>query len=364
MSETVKIPRRAMTFGEGQVTFADGGKDEPRKFKILALSGKIIKDHWWWGNFAIDLQGLKAAKKKMPVLREHERDRIVGVGETNIDETGMHVEGTFSQKTPDAAEVLALADEGFPWEASIYAVPEKIEYVERDQEAEVNGQKLKGPGAIFRKTIARETSFVTLGADKNTSAASLSDAEEFEIETEGNPLRKEELAMADEKKGKAAETPEYAAKDLVASVSLAELLEARPDLKAALEAESTKQVDEAVKTALEAEKTRIAGIVDVTPPNMEKLALAHIKDGKSVEDTKTAYLEAYKNAAPKTLGPSAEETETLEEKTELSVEDQAKKDFKEKKSIRDEFKTEGAYVAFMTKNAEGRIRILKRKDEQ
>lgn len=44
---------------------------------------------------------------------------------------------------------------------------------------------------------------------------------------------------------------------------------------------------------------------------------------------------------------------------QLSVEDQAKKDFATRQDIRDEFKSEGAYVAYMKATAAGRIQICK-----
>ena len=104
------------------------------------------------GNLAIDLSGVSIGREKKPALRDHDSDRIVGWTEgINIDEKrGIVAEGIFSEKTEDGRQALELADEGFPWQASIYIPPLVIERVKDGETAEVNGRKIKGPGTIFR----------------------------------------------------------------------------------------------------------------------------------------------------------------------------------------------------------------------
>src|SRR6185503_15427099 len=63
-----------------------------------------------------------------------------------------------------------LLAEGFPWQASVGIDQGSVESVKEGTEVEVNGQKLRGPGTVFRKSTLREASFVALGADPKTSA--------------------------------------------------------------------------------------------------------------------------------------------------------------------------------------------------
>lgn len=143
----------------------------PARFAILGYSGAPVEFYGW--RFVISLSGM-TAKPRFPVLREHMRDRIVGMAESwSVDEKGFHVEGNFSGATPDGKEALALAREGYPWEASIGVDPLKVLRLERGKKKTVNGRELEGPLDIWLESEVREVSFVSLGADKNTEARAL-----------------------------------------------------------------------------------------------------------------------------------------------------------------------------------------------
>jgi len=183
MPQQKNYPRSAFMLREGQAVqlqVADGDGKGPRRFSMTAYSGGIIK-HPLWGQLAIDLAGVEIARSDMPCLRDHDAGQIVGWTE-KVEKGGrVAVEGVFSGQTQAAKDVMALADEGFPWQASIYIPATEIEFVDRGMQAEVNGQKLSGPGAVFRKSRLREVSFCAVGADPHTSAAALSDAVQVEI---------------------------------------------------------------------------------------------------------------------------------------------------------------------------------------
>src|SRR3989338_5906077 len=173
-TQTENIPKAALRFKEEDVpveilTSQEGEKTKRRKFSMVAHSGRVMLNHWLWGNLAIDLSGVSIGREKKPALRDHDSNRIVGWTEgINIDEKrGIVAEGIFSEKTEDGRQALELADEGFPWQASIYIPPLVIERVKDGETAEVKGQKLKGPGTIFRKSVLREVSFCALGADEH-----------------------------------------------------------------------------------------------------------------------------------------------------------------------------------------------------
>lgn len=156
--------------------FKDG--DRAREFLITAYTGAKISS--WFGDIMIDIPGIQT-KEKMPILREHFRDRVVGYGDA-WKEDNFYISGKFSNSTQDAKEVMALADEGYPWQASISVRPTKVERLEDKKiKAMVNGSQVEGPLEIWRESKVGEVSFVSLGADDNTAAITMSD-EKFSVE--------------------------------------------------------------------------------------------------------------------------------------------------------------------------------------
>ena len=305
--QTENIPKTALRFREGEepveiLDLKEGEKTTKRKFSMVAHSGKIMLNHWLWGNLAIDLSGVSIGRKKKPALRDHNSNRIVGWTEgINIDEKrGIVAEGIFSEKTEDGRQALELADEGFPWQASIYIPPLAIERVKDGETAEVNGQKLKGPGTIFRKSVLREVSFCALGADEHTSASALKDkGDNIDLDVEIIEKKNEEVN-------------DMELTDLTLEVLKAE----RSDLVEALlkeggETGAKANLDKGVKE----ERARVIAILKEAKAfeGMADLASEAIEKGDSVEvalgkfkDKRLAELE--KNS-PSNLGPNAGDPE-------------------------------------------------------
>jgi hypothetical protein len=153
----------------------DEGEAEsaPRRFSILAYTGKLI-DWGYWGRFIVDLAGIRLAKAKVPALLNHHRDEIVGtIDQGSGDENGFYVAGSFSKVTETAKEVLGLADESFPWQASIGVQAKKIVQLAKDATMQVNGQTVTGPCDVWTESSVFETSFCPFGADDDTAAVSM-----------------------------------------------------------------------------------------------------------------------------------------------------------------------------------------------
>lgn len=169
-------------------------------------------------------------------------------------------------------------------------------------------------------------------------------------------------------------------KKIVAPSTLEELVAIFPQMAADIRDQGVKGVDVAgaVKAAVDAETGRIIGLVSAQFGEDAGRNFA----GVVASGMTGNQLAAYKILNPeKPAAPSAEDKKKAEllvaiqkagadnpgagdgggSGVQLSVEDQAKKDFATKQDIRDEFKTEGAYVAFKTAEASGKIRILKSK---
>ncbi|WP_285906789.1 Mu-like prophage major head subunit gpT family protein [Pseudodesulfovibrio pelocollis] len=148
--------------------------DAPRRFQVLAHTGKVI-DLGWWGKFVIDLSGITMAKSKTPALLSHRTDQIVGTIDTSSrDANGFYVFGAFSKASQYGRETLALADEGFPWQASIGVQARKVLQVKEGETHEVNGMTVEGPIDVWLQSTVFETSFCAFGADDDTAAIAMS----------------------------------------------------------------------------------------------------------------------------------------------------------------------------------------------
>ncbi|MBI3991448.1 MAG: hypothetical protein HY350_04780 [Candidatus Omnitrophica bacterium] len=342
--ESEIIPKAAFTFREEelgiQLTATRESETAKRRFSMLAHSGKIMENHWFWGNFAIDLAGVQIGRQKKPALREHDTNRIVGWTEKIAKEDGIRVEGFFCETTEDGKEALLLADEGFPWQASVYIPPLDIEKVAEGEEVEVNGYKLKGPGTVFRKSRLREVSFCALGADEHTDAEALTDA------CLGHSIWKKE--------GKNME------------ITVEQLKNERQDIVEVLTAEGKTAgiaegkaagLKEGAEQGRQSEKDRMVAIFDATPKGLESVAISAVREGLSVEAAKDKFLKELKNAAPASPGP-AQDPQSGEEN--LSVEEKAKKEWEKSQEIRDEFRHEKTYLAFKKAEDMGRAKISKK----
>jgi hypothetical protein len=196
MWDAAKNTRSALSLTAPMDLQAPGPEEgKPKAFLITAYTGQLI-DLGYYGKLIIDVKGIKA-EAKMPILREHLRDRVVGFSKKAWAEGGNFlISGLFSQKTADAQEVLALGEEGFPWQASVGIWPQKVKVLGSDKEtAKVNGQEIAGPVEIWSESVVREVSFVSLGADDHTAAIVLSRETDVPVEIERPKTAQEELKM-------------------------------------------------------------------------------------------------------------------------------------------------------------------------
>lgn len=183
-SGKIQVPTSALQFREDDavelVELAEGEPEKKRpRFRMRAYSGKPILNHWWWGRIIIDVSGMSVSKKPIPILREHDRMRIVGHADKKILENSVVLEGNFSEVTVDGQEVLALLREKHPWQGSISIQMLKLERLEDGKKVTVNGHSFNGPGYIGRKSRLRESSFCALGADEDTGATALGERGEY-----------------------------------------------------------------------------------------------------------------------------------------------------------------------------------------
>ena len=148
--------------------------DKKRTFKGTAYGGGRIDGHWFWGRNGVvfDLEGIEIPTPT-PLLEEHFSTSRVGV----VKEVGINqnitVTGDFLRNAK-AREVVDDADDGYPFQMSMFIDPGSVEEVGQGVNVVVNGQTFTGPVAVFRNNRIREFTICSTGADRTTSVNAFS----------------------------------------------------------------------------------------------------------------------------------------------------------------------------------------------
>ena len=163
--------------------FTGTDADKPEEMTMLAYSGSVIPNHFFWGNLAIDTKGIEFPKKTYPILEDHETEKKIGFSDSPIvKDNALHMDNIVLLDTKEANEFIHNSKKGFPYQASIYAIPTDIEEIEEDASTEVNGYTFKGPGTIWRKCTLRESSVCTFGYDTHTESKAFAENDEVDLE--------------------------------------------------------------------------------------------------------------------------------------------------------------------------------------
>lgn len=349
-------PVNACVFNEGSdVCLAeDEGEKEEGRFRIVAYSGRIIPNHWLWGNMALDLEGLKFDKAKTAVLEEHFTANRIGFTTSQDIKDEVIVDGKFLRNMR-AKAIKDDMEDGFPMQASIYVPPTLIEHVKEGESAKVNGQTLKGPGTIFRRAVIREVSMCALGADSHTQSKVFAGGGKQEDEVKFSVLKKENI-MAEEEK----------VLELTAEMLTADYPEIHEEVTA-------KAAEEGKAEGQKKEMERFKQIRELAPDDAQ-FAVEQYELGKSVDDAKTALIirlreqkeEAAK--AAKTAGRNSVTAAKQEFSDEAvgkdttppaDTEDAWKKEFAESELVQAEFGgSEANYLAFKKAEKDGRVNLI------
>lgn len=148
-----------------------GGEERLPRFSMVAYTGGAIRTMGFAYPVVVNLDGLTIPTQQRPVRFQH--SALEGVGHTEriaVENGKLIAEGVVSRDTPAAREIVASGKKGFPWQASIGASVEELEFIKRGVTASINGRKFAGPIYVAHKTLLNEISFVDLGADQRTKA--------------------------------------------------------------------------------------------------------------------------------------------------------------------------------------------------
>ena len=180
MSSRAKRKNRqnqTIQFDAGPVTInaAEGESGSPT-FSMQAYGGGRLH----LSNFAhpavIEAAGVEVhgEAETIPILRDHDGKRPVGHGRPIIASDSLQVDGTISQTTDDAKQIIEASKNGYPWQASIGGrMTEKPEFIAPGKKVQINGRNQSGPVYVVRGFMWTETSVVSVGADADRATTSI-----------------------------------------------------------------------------------------------------------------------------------------------------------------------------------------------
>jgi phage major head subunit gpT-like protein len=148
---------------------ADGQAKKLPTIQVDAYNGGPMRVGGYYRPVVIDLAGVAGLGRPIPVLRNHDAERIVGHGVAAVDGGAIKLAGTLSAENEDSNDITRLAGNGFPWQASVGLQPMRLENVEPGATSRVNGQDIAGPAIVVRAGKLFEVSIVPLGADDTTA---------------------------------------------------------------------------------------------------------------------------------------------------------------------------------------------------
>ncbi len=142
-----------------------------RRFSILAYSGGTLNVSGFDAPVVVDLAGLTASAS-VPIILDHTPTTATTLGQTNAivnDGRSLRLSGDITGQSQRIRDVIAQADSGYSWQASIGCSVEAQDRVADGVSVTVNGQTFIGPIIVARRSVLRETSVLPVGADSSTT---------------------------------------------------------------------------------------------------------------------------------------------------------------------------------------------------
>lgn len=152
-----------------EASASEGGQ---RAFSMLAYTGVPMKLDGFHHKVIVDLSSMHAPRQSIPTLRQHDPERIAGhTTSVEVSAQRIRIAGVLSGMEDHTRDLVHTSKGGFPWQASIGAMPSQMEFIPKGESAKVNGRNWDGPLFVARGAVLREVSLVPMGADGNTAAA-------------------------------------------------------------------------------------------------------------------------------------------------------------------------------------------------
>jgi hypothetical protein len=189
--ETLTVPAHALHFPavvslaalsakEGKDGTPASGVPDPRPFKLVLRTSEPV-NHPYWGPFVHDFAGMIQHKDTYPLDYCHDSGELIGhFSGLDASSGDLTADGLIDPFQPDdrASEILHRADTGTPYEASLLFNKDtaRIERLDENEMAMVNGRQVNGPMTIFRNWEIRGGALCPYGADKYAHAELAEDA--------------------------------------------------------------------------------------------------------------------------------------------------------------------------------------------
>jgi len=145
-----------------------GDNPRPSGIDIVAYSGGPLVVAGYDAPVYLDLDGGSGLERSNPVLRDHDKKRIVGQVKAKRVGNTIEASGRMVGSSTDRKEVEELAADGYEWQASVGARPTELVKIKAGATTTVNGKTISGPAYVARKWRLAEVSLVTIGADADT----------------------------------------------------------------------------------------------------------------------------------------------------------------------------------------------------
>lgn len=172
-SKTLIINAKAgLSFSEEQV--AEPQKNSLKKFNIRAYNGGAVQLDTLPHPVVFDLATMQRAQT-VPAFWNHDHNNIVGHNDV-IDiqrgpqQWGVNAQATISGTNYRAKEIVANANNKYPWQVSVGVVTDNLMYYKAGEKFTANGATFHGPMFHALQPTLREISFCGIGADSRTSA--------------------------------------------------------------------------------------------------------------------------------------------------------------------------------------------------
>jgi len=178
--ETKQAPKKACQFLASVDVRSNGESAKTAPVTITALSGEPI-NHWYWGNCIFDFDGMKLNKQRLALDYCHEEDEIIGYcGNFDASSGSLECSGALvpyaANPEDKATEIIYKAQQGVPWEASIYFTDPLIEQVPEGFAVTVNGRQFSGVDTVFREWTLRGIAICPYGQDSQTETMALTES--------------------------------------------------------------------------------------------------------------------------------------------------------------------------------------------
>ena len=142
--------------------------------EIVARTGKPVQ-HGYWGLVVHDLAGMHLDKPRIALDYMHDPDQVIGyLNKFDVNNQRLLCSGAvLALRDEDrGSEIIARAQAGIPYEASIYfgGTGIKIEELDKGDKANVNGYTVEGPVTIIREWPLRAVAICPYGVDQHTKS--------------------------------------------------------------------------------------------------------------------------------------------------------------------------------------------------